>query len=141
MLWLKLLGCIDKSNRNQWCTWSWGIPKRKQPYLDICKTTCIFDNCTRKLSLRSTTCTPLALSKNIIFYKGMTYICIYICIYWYIYIYIYMYIYKCIYRCDMYIYIYIFLYIHIYHFFVNVMFFDNANGIQAVDLEESFRMR
>ena len=33
-------------------------------------------------------------------------------------------------------------YVYIYViFFENLMIFDNANGIQVVDLEKSFRMR
>ena len=47
-----------------------------------------------------------------------------------IYIYVYMQIYINIYMC-----------ICVYHFFVKYEFSDNTNGIQVVELEESFRMQ
>ena len=59
--------------------------KRKRPYLDPCLAKIAFDYCIRKLSSRSTTCIPSALSKNIILKKGW-YIYICICIYTYAYI-------------------------------------------------------
>ena len=65
--------------------------KRKQPYLDECKTITIFDYCVRKLSVRSTTYIPLALSKHIgkLTKQLYVYISVYIHTYTHIYIYIY----------------------------------------------------
>ena len=71
------------------------VPKRKWPYLDTCLTKITVHHCIRKLSARSTTCIPVALSKNMVFYKEMTYtynIYIHISIYTYVLIYICIYI-------------------------------------------------
>ena len=89
-------------------------------------------------SPRATSCIPLSLSKHIMCYKKMAYICIhiyiyigickyiyiscYVCVHIYIYIllvfketYIYIYIYICI-HVDKYIYIYTCMHIHIYRY-------------------------
>ena len=55
-------------------------------------------------------------------------------IYFFKYLIIYTYCY------NIYIYMYIYIYIYMYHFFVSSYVFDNANGIQVVDLAEIFRM-
>ena len=84
-------------------------------------------------------------------YKYNIYVNIYICIYICIYIYVSISIYKCVYIYDfnIYIYVYICKYIHIYmyiyvymcvSFLCKYVFSDNANGIQVVELEKSFRM-
>ena len=79
------------------------------------------------------------------------YIYLYMCIYLYIYIYIHNYIYSHMnislyieiyrYTCIYKLYMYKNTYVYICHFFVTYYVFDNASGMQIVDLEESFRMR
>ena len=76
MAWL-----INKDNRNECCIWSWGIPKWTRPDLDICKTKHHCWLAHSRLSARSTTCIPLALSKHIIVYKQVICIIYYICMY------------------------------------------------------------